>query len=78
MATMTKDTMDEEKNGGSPTVPINGKETNSEVGSVEGIDILALATDEHPAHPRNWPLLKRWGILVTLCTFQAFMYFPLL
>lgn len=74
MATMTSK---QEKDGIPPTIPINGKETSSEVGSVDGLDVLALATDEHPAHPRNWPLLKRWAILGTLCTFQAFMYNPL-
>ena len=62
-----------EKNDAPPTIPITAKETSSEVGSVEGLDLLALATDEHPAHPRNWPLLKRWAILGTLCTFEAFM-----
>ena len=74
MATMTSKQY--EKNKIPPTIPINGKETSSEVGSVEGLDVLALATDEHPAHPRNWSLLKRWAILGTLCTFQAFMYLP--
>ena len=64
-----------------PTDPINGnglenglKESSAEVGSVEGLDILVLATDEHPAHPRHWPLWKRWAILFTLCSFQAFMF----
>jgi len=65
-----------EKNDVPQTIPINAKETSSEVRSVEGLDLLALATDEHPAHPRNWPLLKRWAILGILCTFEAFMYTP--
>src|SRR5271154_1421965 len=60
----------------SPQMPFNSKENSSEIGSVEGLDILALATDEHPAHPRNWPVWKKWSILFTLCTFQAFMYPP--
>ena len=66
------------KDGKSPqtNIPPNGKES-SELGSVDGLDVLGLATDEHPAHPRNWSLLKRWSILATLCTFQAFMYSPM-
>ena len=72
---MATTTVKQEKDGIPPTIPINGKETSSEVGSVDGLDVLALATDEHPAHPRNWPLLKRWAILGTLCTFQAFVYY---
>jgi len=54
-------------------MPFNSKENSSEIGSVEGLDVLALATDDHPAHPRNWPALKRWSILAVLCTFQAFV-----
>lgn len=65
---------DVEKDTTPPGLPLNSKETTLEVGSIEGIDVLALATDEHPAHPRNWPVAKRWGILFVLCTFQAFMY----
>ena len=65
---------DEEKNGTPPEVPYTLKETSPEAGSVEGLDILALATDEHPAHPRHWPVWKKWAILFTLCSFQAFMY----
>ena len=65
---------DVEKDTTLPGLPLNTKETTSEVGSIEGIDVLTLATDEHPAHPRNWPAAKRWGILFVLCTFQAFMY----
>ena len=57
----------------SPQMPFNSKENSSEIGSVEGLDVLALATDDHPAHPRNWPALKRWSILAVLCTFQAFV-----
>lgn len=75
MGTMTSKE-EYEKNDVPPTIPINAKETSIEVGSVEGLDVLALATDEHPAHPRNWPLLKRWAILGTLCTFEAFVYYP--
>jgi hypothetical protein len=56
-----------------PQIPFNSKENVSEIGSVEGLDVLALATDEHPAHPRNWSALKRWSILAVLCTFQAFV-----
>jgi hypothetical protein len=67
-------TMEERKDEIPPSPPTNGKDTPSDVGSVEGLDVLLLATDEHPAHPRNWPVLKRWGVLATLCTFQAFMY----
>jgi hypothetical protein len=65
-----------EKNEVPPTIPMNAKETrtSTEVGSVDGLDVLALATDDHPAHPRNWPLLKRLAILGTLCFFEAFMY----
>jgi hypothetical protein len=44
-----------------------------ETGSIEGLDVLKLATDQHPAHPRHWPFWKRWGILFVLCTFQAYV-----
>jgi hypothetical protein len=67
----TREPSEEEKKA-SPTIPY--RQETSEVGSVEGLDILALATDEHPAHPRNWPVWKKWSVLFTLCTFQAFMY----
>jgi hypothetical protein len=67
--------MDEEKKGAltTPSDPQLSPKDVSPEGSVEGIDILALATDDHPAHPRNWSALKRWSILFTLCTFQAFV-----
>jgi len=70
---METTTSKQEKGELPSAVPINAKET-AEVGSVDGLDVLVLATDEHPAHPRNWSLLKRWAILCTLCSFQAFMY----
>jgi hypothetical protein len=74
MTTTPERNVDAEKNANSPTnSPLASKES-SEVGSVEGIDVLGLATEEHPAHPRNWPVLKRWGVLCVLCTFQAFMF----
>jgi len=54
---------------------ISPEDSVSELASIEGIDVLKLATDDsHPAHPRNWNVWKRWGILLVLCTFQAFMY----
>ena len=56
-----------------PPTDFNGKENSSEVGSVDGLDVLALATDEHPAHPRNWPTWEKWCVLFVLCTFQAFV-----
>ena len=65
---------EEKKPVGSPP-PVNPEDSTSELGSIEGIDVLKLATDDsHPAHPRNWNVWKRWGILLVLCTFQAFMY----
>jgi len=73
MASSAPQIPDLEKRPSPTDKPLNSKETAEEVGSVEGIDVLALATDEHPAHPRNWPLFKRWGILFVLCTFQSFM-----
>jgi hypothetical protein len=73
MATM------EDKKTGIPSSPphISGKDTPSDTGSVDALDVVLLATEEHPAHPRNWPVAKRWAILFCLCTFQAFMYFLL-
>jgi hypothetical protein len=73
MTTMAT-TADEEKKTFPINAPQKGIETPSDVGSVEGIDVLLLATDEHPAHPRNWSVFKRWGVLFVLCSFQAFMY----
>ena len=46
----------------------------NDIDSVDGLDILDLATDEHPAHPRHWSLLKRWTVLAVLCSFQSFVY----
>lgn len=73
MASVTNESAEENK-ALPPTAQSNGKETCSEVGSVDGLDVLALATDEHPAHPRNWSTRKKWFVLFILCTFQAFMY----
>ena len=64
--------VDEEKKGVVTPPQASPKEISPE-GSIEGIDVLILATDDHPAHPRNWSALKRWSILITLCTFQAFV-----
>lgn len=67
----------EKKPGAESPPAMNPKDAASEMGSIEGFDILELATDDSlPAHPRNWNIWKRWGILITLCTFQAFMYVP--
>jgi hypothetical protein len=67
--------IDEEKKPVADSPPVNPmKDSMYEVGSVEGIDVLELATDDsHPAHPRNWSVWKRWGIMCVLCSFQAFM-----
>lgn len=63
----------DEKKPVADSPPVNPVK-DSELGSVEGIDVLELATDDsHPAHPRNWSVWKRWGIMIVLCTFQAFM-----
>ena len=72
MASVTNERLEETKIPPT-TVYFNGKETPSDVGSVDGLDVLALATDEHPAHPRNWPAWKKWCVLFVLCTFQVFM-----
>jgi len=66
---------DEEKRPVASPPAMSPQDSASELGSIEGIDVLKLATDDsHPAHPRNWNIWKRWGILLVLCTFQAFMY----
>ena len=72
MATVEQGIEDEKKIA-PPPAPYIAKETPPDIGSVEGLDILALVTEEHPAHPRNWPAFKKWLILLILCTFQAFM-----
>jgi len=72
MASLANESDSEEKKS-PPQTGFNSKENISEIGSIEGLDVLALATDEHPAHPRNWPAIKRWSVLAVLCTFQAYM-----
>lgn len=72
MASPTNESDLEEKKT-PPQMAFNSKDNITEIGSVEGLDVLALATDDHPAHPRNWPALKRWSVLAVLCTFQAFV-----
>jgi hypothetical protein len=72
MASPTNESDLEEKKT-PPQMAFNSKDNITEIGSIEGLDVLALATDEHPAHPRNWPAVKRWSVLAVLCTFQAFV-----
>lgn len=72
MASPTNESDLEEKKA-PPQMAFNSKENVTEIGSIEGLDVLALATDEHPAHPRNWSAVKRWSVLAVLCTFQAFV-----
>jgi hypothetical protein len=73
MASVTNESAEEKKTL-PPIAHFDGKEACVEFGSVDGFDVLALASDEHPAHPRNWPTRKKWFVLFILCTFQAFMY----
>ena len=53
-----------------------GEQERLNVNGTMGVgQILEIATviDRHPAHPRNWSLMKKWSVLSAYCMLQLFI-----